>query len=209
MDSKSYLALNAWLQKSDRNYIEGRFLWLNLGIDGACNLLWLALEQLIKIILLQINIDTFSKKALNLEELHIILTIEGKKLGHDASILIKNINSKYSKLNITKFEQVLLKLQEYFYKRYVDNQNSSISFLMLEEIDELYFLLRNEVSPDVGVGTIDEIFIQKKHNWDHPLPIFSYAYQENKYFKTRKHTKIVYSFFDGSRTTYSEDGTDP
>ena len=205
--NSSYSALNSWLQKSDGNYIEGRLLWLNLFVDGASNLLWLASEQLIKILLLQKNIDTFSNQSSNSDELYKILDKEGIKLGHDVYKLIRNINKEYPHIGISKYEMTLKKLQEYFYRRYVVHEGSSISLLMLDDVDELYFLLREEVDPDVGLGTIDEIFIQRKHNWGHPLSAFAYAYLQNKHFRTRKHTEITYSAFDGSGKRYTENGT--
>ena len=48
-NSGGYLVLNSWLQTSDRNYLSGRVLWLNSLIGGASNLLWLSVEQLVKI----------------------------------------------------------------------------------------------------------------------------------------------------------------
>jgi len=207
MDSKGYLSLNSWLQKADKNYIEGRLLWLNWLVDGASNLLWLSLEQMIKILLLQKRIDSFSSQVNNLDDLHNLLDSEGKKIGHDVHKLIEQIKIEYPDLDIDKFEKILKKLQEYFYRRYVVNSSSSISLLMLNQVDEFYFLLRSKVDPDIGLGTIDEIFIQRKHNWGHPLSAFAYAYLQNKHFKTRKHREITYSTFDGTGKTYTEDGT--
>ena len=207
MNSKNYLALNHWLQKSDGNYMEGRLLWLNSFVDGASNLLWLASEQIIKILLLQKNIDTLSNQSSDLDELYDILDREGKKLGHDVHKLISNMNKEYPQIDISKYEPTLEKLQEYFNRRYAVRGGSSISLLMLDEVDELYFLLRGEIDPDVGLGTIDEIFIQKKHNWKHPLPAFAYAYLQNKHFRARKHKEITYSAFDGSGKRYVENGT--
>jgi hypothetical protein len=79
MNSESYLTLNAWLQKADSNYIEGRLLWFHHFINGASNLLWLASEQIIKIVLLQKNIDALSNASIDMEELFKKLDKEGKK----------------------------------------------------------------------------------------------------------------------------------
>lgn len=190
MDSQSYLALNAWLQKADTNYIEGRLLWLNQLINGSCNLLWLASEQIIKILILQKNIDSYSSNSTDLSELHETLDKEGMKLGHSVKKLIQRVSAEYPDFDISKFEKTLGKLQEYFYRRYVVNSGSSISLLMLNEVDEFYFLVRSRIEPDVGLGTIDEIHIQRKHKWGHPLPAFSYAYQYNEHFRPRKHREI-------------------
>lgn len=204
MDSKSYLCLNSWLQKADSNYIEGRLLWLNLLVNGSSNLLWLACEQMIKILLLQKEIFTYSAESADMRELHNILDKQGKKLGHDVDKLITKINSEYPEIDISKYKATLKKLQEYFYRRYVINKGSSISMNMLDEVDELYFLMRSKIHSDVGLGTIDEIFIQKKHEWSHPLPAFGYAYLQNKSFKSRNHRTINLQGPDGN--IYKENG---
>lgn len=193
-----YLALNAWLQKSDDNYIGGRLLWLNHFLNGASNLLWLSSEQIIKILLLQKETWGSSERSYDLEELHIELENKGKSLGHDVKKLINKINGEYPDLDISKFEMTLKKLNDYFIRRYVVHSTSLIMLSMLDEVDELYFLLRSKVHADVGLGTIDEIHIQRKNGWKHPIPAFSYAYMQNRYFKNRKHREINYRLPDGS-----------
>jgi hypothetical protein len=205
MDSISYLALNAWLQKADGNYIEGRFLWLNYLLNGASNLLWLASEQIIKILLLQKEIENYTKQSSDLTELYVNLDKSGKRFGHNVEELIKSINKEYPGISISKFGDTLIKLQEYFYRRYVVHSGSSISLIMLNEVDEFYFLLRSKVYSEVGLGTIDEIHIQKKHGWGHPLKAFSVAYTQNKHFRSRRHREISLLGPDGK--TYKEDGT--
>lgn len=75
---------------------------------------------------------------------------------------------------------------------------------MLNEVDEFYFLMRSKVYPEIGLGTIDEIHIQKKHGWKHPLKAFSVAYAQNGYFKPRKHREINIIGPDGKE--YKESG---
>jgi len=75
---------------------------------------------------------------------------------------------------------------------------------MIDDVDAFYFLLRTNVSPDVGLGVIDEIYIQKKHGWRHPLAAFQYAYLQNKSFGPRRHRKIKIMGSDGK--TYEEQG---
>jgi hypothetical protein len=179
-------------------------LWLNSLVDGASNLLWLASEQIVKILLLQKEIDGYSAKSTDLDEMHQILDEEGRKLGHNVNKLVLVIGHEYADLDISRFEPVLKKLQEYFYRRYVVREGSSISLTMLEQVDEFYFLLRERVHPDVGLGIIDEIHIQKKHGWRHPLTAFEYAYLNNKSFKPRVHREIQLRGPDGN--TYMESG---
>lgn len=204
MDSKSYLTLNAWLQKSDNNYISGRLLWIERLIDGASNLLWLSCEQIIKIILLQNEIDNISSSCSDLNEMHIKCENKGKKFGHNVGVLTNKLANEHLCINLTNYKPVLEKLHEYFHRRYVDNKGSSIPLNMLDSVDEFYFELRNNVKPEVGPGTIDEIYIQKKHGWEHPIPAFAYAYIYNKSFRPRKHRKINILRPDGKK--YEEEG---
>jgi hypothetical protein len=126
---------------------------------------------------------------------------EGKKLGHDVHKLIAKVKLEYSDLDLTGFEPMLIKLQEYFYRRYVVNSGSSISLNLLDEVDDFYFQVRSKIDPEIGLGTIDEIFIQRKHEWGHPLSSFVYAYHQNKHFKTRPHKPINYMGQDGKTMT--------
>jgi hypothetical protein len=204
MDSQSYLALNAWLQKADNNYIEGRLLWLNHLVNGASNLLWLASEQIIKILLLQKEIEIYSQESEGLDQLHKTLDKKGKKLGHNVDKLIKVIGTAHPDIDVAKFSDTLKKLQEYFYRRYVVRGGSSMSMNMLDEVDEFYFLVRSKIHSDVGLGTIDQIHIQRKRGFGHPLSAFSYAYINNNHFKPRIHREINIAGPDG--TIYKENG---
>jgi hypothetical protein len=57
-----YFCLHAYLSRADHHYVEGRFLWANYAVDGSCILLWLAIEQLIKLNIIQERIE---KKVLD------------------------------------------------------------------------------------------------------------------------------------------------
>jgi len=206
MDSKAYLTLNSWLQKADQNYISGRLLWLNMLITGACNLLWLSCEQMIKLLLLQMHIEELSPQCKDLDELHDVVDKKAGKWGHSVDKLLNQMFEQYPALSIEKHRDVLEKLHEYFYRRYVERRGSSISLNMLHNVDELYFLLRSQVEPDVGLGTIDEIVIQRKNKWGHPLQAFAVAYMDNLSFKPRRHRKISIIGPDGK--TYDEDGSE-
>jgi hypothetical protein len=142
---------------------------------------------MMKISLLQKDIESYTDDSTNLDDLHKILDAKGKNIGYKVDDLIKKMNEEYPEMNIIKYKDALQKIQEYFYRRYVVRGGSSISMLLLDEIDELYFLLRGSVDPDIGVATIDQIFVQKKYNWGHPISAFNYAYLLNKSFKSRKH----------------------
>jgi|TARA_R110002110_G_scaffold404983_1_gene623756 hypothetical protein len=196
--------LDLWLQKADENYISGRFLWMNILIIGSCNLLWLACEQLIKLLLLQKEIDFDISDSIHSDELYKQVNKKGKAIGHDVSKLIVQVNAVYPELNISKYEPTLIKLQEYFYKRYLTNKGSSITLNTLDDIDALYFLLRDQIEPRIIFGDIDQIYIKRKHNWKQNLPVHEYAYLENKSFRPRKHNEIRQVGADG--LVYIENG---
>lgn len=119
MNTNSYLALNAWLQTSDDNYISGRLLWLNEMIDGACNLLWLSCEQIIKILILQNSLDAKTAECKTVEEVHCFIDNElKKKYGHGLSALMKKIDDEYPDVKIMNYKKVLEKLNEFFNRRY-------------------------------------------------------------------------------------------
>lgn len=99
------------------------------------------------------------------------------------------------------------KLEEYFNKRYVVLGGSTISLLLIHEVDELYFLLREHIVPELGLGLIDEIYIRRKHRWPQTMKAFDLAYYKNKSFRGRKREPINQTGSDG--ITYIEDGTAP
>ncbi len=208
MTSQSYLVLNSWLQKSDHNYIDGRLLWLNMRINSACNLLWLSLEQIIKILLIQSDIDEIlQKKTIDLEESYKLIDLKCRKIGHQINDLIFRLNQKYSDLDTSRFEPILKKLNEFFYRRYAVHRGTSIAVTLICDIDELYFALRDKVDSDVGIGTIDSIFIERKHSLSHAYSAFQYAYLHNKYFRTRKHKEFRFSLPDDVNRFFVENGT--
>lgn len=203
--SQPYSTLNSWLQKSDENYFEGRLLWMSMCINGASNLLWLACEQIIKILLLQKQIEHLSKDSQDLNVLHEKVNEEAKKIRHNTKKLMSKVSLNYPHLDISEYEEMLHKLNEYFYRRYVVNKGSTIELHLLKKVDEFYFLLRSNIHPDVGVGIIDEIFIQKKHNWGHPIAAFAFAYIQNDSFAPCSHREFNQMGPDGK--IYKENGS--
>ena len=204
MESKSYQTLNAWLQKADWNYVSGRLLWLNALVGSASNLLWLSSEQIVKILLLQRGIDSIARRCADLDEMHTQCEAMGRSYGHDIGKLTSRLAEQYPSIQIDKYTSTLKKLHEHFFRRYVVRGSSSISMKLIKDVDAFYFELRDHIHPDVGVSTIDEIFIQRKHQWGHPLPAFGYAYFQNPSFRPRKHRSIRLLGPDG--LIYEEDG---
>lgn len=206
MDSKSKLVINTWLTKADENYVSGRALWMNSLVTGASNLLWLSCEQLIKTLKLQLDISELSSQCETLDELHDMCDKKAKGFNHKLNKLILELGSLCPEIEPERYKEMLEKLNEYFFRRYVKNSKSHISLGMLDMVDEFYFTLRSYVSEDVQVCLIDEIFYQKKNKWGHPLPSFSYAYLNNKHFRSRPHP--VLKILGPDRKLYQESGRD-
>jgi hypothetical protein len=192
MNITHYSNLCSRLQKADESYIEGRLLWLNQFVNGASNLLWLASEQLLKLLLLQKNITVLSENSSNTKQLFEKLDNEGRKIGHNLTNIINLTKTEYPELDLTPFEPALKKIQEYFYRRYIVFDGGSISLNLLDQIDNFYFTVRAMIHPEVGLGVIDEIFIQQKNSFRHPIPAFKYAYMYNNHFRSRPHTPVSY-----------------
>lgn len=196
-----YFSLHAYLSRADQHYLEGRLLWANHAIDGACNLFWLAIEQMIKLIIIQKRIE---KKSLN--AVHNKEDRSKKVLNYDPQekdirkihkILDKtsyNLNSKHQLDELLKilmsFQATLEKVKEYYERRYYKDEASSIRLTELDNIDEVYFFLRKNVNQNIPRSLIDEISYQRKFNTGHPLPHFILAYYQNKSFLSRRHPVV-------------------
>ena len=207
MKTEVHNALNTWLQKADYNYLEGRVLWLNSLVEGACNLFWLSIEQACKILVLQARIETIASNCKARGGVYKTLNDEAKSISaiHSRTQIVRKVESTCSGLNLTPYYSVMDKLKEYFDKRYVVPGGSTISLLLIHEVDELYFLLREHIVPELGLGLIDEIYIRRKHRWPQTMKAFDLAYYKNKSFRGRKHESINQTGPDGK--TYIENGT--
>lgn len=187
------LVINSWLQKSDHLYIDWRCLWYKMWINSACVLLWLSLEQMMKILIIQDKINKWeiNLEEKNLDEIHSIFDKEARKLSkwqnhHCIDELLNNFNISYPAFDINQYKTNILKINEYFGRRYVKHSWTSISILLLYSIDELYFNLRDLIDHKVIQWTIDEIFIRKQMWFNQIIDVFNYAFYDNKYFRPRK-----------------------
>ena len=98
-------------------------------------------------------------------------------------------------LAIKRFEEAIEKINEFFNRRYPANTSASINLLTLNNIDEVFFLLRDLIHKDVSMSTIDEIAMKKDNGLKQSNPLFNYAYKENQFFRARKHKKTKFSDF--------------
>ena len=142
---------------------------------------------MIKILILQTMTDQIQVE--DQKEVYEILDKKAKDISrsHKKRDLVEEFAKIYPDIDIYKFSNVLDKLEEYYFRRYVVPTSSSIELQMLESIDELYFLLRDNIVSDVGRGIIDEIHMQRELKWGHPIQAFGTAYLYNRHFRPHKH----------------------
>lgn len=205
LNSYLSLTLNHWLQTADQNYISGRILWQHGMIHGAANVLWLGCEQIAKILLLQRQATTLSPHCTDFEAAYSATDQAGKRLGHNVTNLVAALQCSHPEIGAGAFEPTLEKLHEYFYRRYAVHGGSSIALRLLHSVDDFYFNARDHAAPEIGLGTIDEIHIQRKHGLGHPLSSFAYAYHNNAAFRPRRHASTNFMLPNGHVVT--EDGS--
>lgn len=205
--SAFHLALNAWLQTADTNYISGRLLWTQWLVDGASNLLWLSIEQMIKILVLQSNLPKLDSGNATSEQAHRAIDRAALSIARDHSrtSLVAALSAAHPSIDLSPHLDTMAKLEEYYRRRYYINQGTSIGLMLLHKVDALYFVLRSHVAPELGVGTIDEIGIRRKHGWGQTLPAFEFAYRDNLSFAPRRHSVINIMGPNGANVT--EDGS--
>jgi hypothetical protein len=211
-----YFCLHAYLSRADDHYVEGRFLWANYAVDGACILLWLAIEQLIKLNIIQERIENkvldgieikesgnkvtlgYDPQEKDVRKIHKILDKTSYKINsrHQLDKLLGILNDEVI-IDLSMYEDTLGSVKEYYERRYYKDQGTSISLGQLESIDEVYFLLRGNLNEQFPRALIDEINFQKKFEIVHPLPFWIFAYRENKHFKSRKHPIVNQMLPDG------------
>jgi len=115
--------------------------------------------------------------------------------GHSLGVLLNNFKRNYPGFDIKRFEEAIEKINEFFNRRYPANTSASINLLTLNNIDEVFFLLRDLIHKDVSMSTIDEIAMKKDNGLKQSNPLFNYAYKENQFFRARKHKKTKFSDF--------------
>lgn len=204
-----YFCLNGYLSNADNLYVEGRFLWLNQGISGACNLIWLSIEQLITILIFESRIQkgsfdsvivkndgvaqelVYDPQEKDIDVIHTFIsrTLYMIERRHRLQKLLDVLRAETA-INLEEHVDVLEKTKEFHDRRYFENSSTSINLNLLNEIDRVFFLLRGYLSEHIPRSLIDEIAFQREFSQGHPLPIFSYAYQSNDSFSSRKHPVV-------------------
>jgi hypothetical protein len=211
-----YFALHSYLSRADGHYLEARLLWFNFAIDGSCNLFWLAIEQLIKLNVIQHRIEnnclsdvrikengneiiySYDPQETDIRKIHKILDKTSYKVNsrHQLDQLLRILMSE-SGIDLSRFQETLEKIKEYYERRYYKDESTSINSGQIDKVDEIYFYLRNNLNENFPRALIDEISYQRKFKTGHPLSYFVYAYQDNNHFNSRKHPVVNQRLPDG------------
>lgn len=205
--------LNAYLSKCDNNYISGRILWIYWMLDSAGNLLWLSIEQLVKIIIVQNEIDTsvflkpnesttLGRNLDNVQEFCKIISNLFRRINGNHSVqgLIDSTSGDLNKL-LNNNVDLLNNINVLYQNRYYQSQNRTTRLNMVDEIDELYFNLRSMINEEIPRAYIDEILFYKECNNSFILG-GQFLYSENKYIKSRKYPPINTQMENGTIVSF-------
>ena len=212
-----FFYFNSYLSLIDHHCLDGRFLWMNHAYNSAGNLLWLSFEQLIKLLIIQNRIEKneietvvikdktkgktnikFNDLEYDFKTIHKILDSLFFHLEpqHKLDHLLKEFNENFS-IDLVKHNDCLKKLKEYFNRRYVTNSGTSYDPKMINEIDEIFFKLRNNCSFLIPQSFIDEIIFRKKYNIQEPVPYFESVFYKNNFIEIRQYSDLIDKIPDG------------
>lgn len=181
-----YRPMHSYLQRADIHYIDGRFLWFNGAIDGASILLWLCFEQIIKFLIVQKKFETFSGTS---KEAHDFIDREFRKIDqkHKANKLISYLKEETG-IDITKGNDFLLKINEFFNRRYYKEESTSIRLDLIFNLDNLYFFLRKNINEYIPSTILDDIILSiSVEGFKPPLSYQAFILQDNNFIEPRKH----------------------
>ncbi|NMM48290.1 hypothetical protein [Marinigracilibium pacificum] len=177
--------LNNWLSTADRNYIQGRYLWMRGGTVGGNNLLWLSIEQLMKILLLQKNKELLNSSSESFEDIDskthkVAFQYEKENMPDE---LINSLVKEYD-FDLSHPHHMLKDMCEFYRHKYSSITPTTQSLLLHPEIDKVFFMLRDKIDPIVGVSLIDMLEMDKEKG-NSISEINSCVFKNNEHFRSR------------------------
>lgn len=184
-----YKVLKSCLDNADRCYIDGRMLWTKKSYSSSGGLLWLAMEQLIKINLITVliensEIEEYIKKDKKLNE-KIKYDVREKDLnaaynlvdetfrsfgGHELCKINNKVND-ITKLSLKKyFEKLNIKYDPIYLTKikHKDNKGENIGLQTLELLNALFvrrYVTGNEISICIkALDSIDKVYLGFRSN---------------------------------------------
>ena len=172
----------------------GRLLGRSGGHLVGGNLLWLAFEQLAKILILQDRIHDIplperapEKRSQDLTDIFVILE-EAKRIRphHETAPILTELAVGYPDLDLAPYTSTVDKLQQFFSMRYYKDAGHTFSRQEIDVIDSLYFLLRDRVILDIGMGKVDTLLLRQRNGKLEPCSQFEAdLFAQNKALRPR------------------------
>ena len=183
---------------ADHNYVAGRCLWFHCAMREAANLLCLAIEQAIKVLIVQKKLEEKSLQSMITKKKFIddpqykydpqendrikidnIINRVFLDLSRDHNLtLLAERLSKENQIDLTQYQATIAKINEYYDLRYYTPGTTSISSKIIDEVDEIYFLLRRSINPPLK----QTLFVMSPFMMNFDENFYNYAYHKNKSF---------------------------
>jgi len=173
----------------------GRFLARGGAHLAAGNLLWLAFEQIAKVLILQKRLNSMAlpegqpdKRVQDMTDIFALLDSEAKRIRpyHEWPPLLGELTTLYPDLDLSSYERLLAKMQEFFSMRYYREAGHKFSCDEVDLIDSCYFRLRDRVVLDLGMGKIDVLYLLRANGkLDLRSPFEDDLFEKNKALRPR------------------------
>lgn len=157
--------LRMTLNFADKNYAAGRCLWFHLAMREAANLLCLAIEQAMKVLVIQKKLENNDLQSLiatksgvpqhHYDPMEPNRNIANEILHHVMRCLLKNHNlidlagklRDEGIIDLTEFEATISNVNRFYDLRYYSIGTAEIASNEIDAIDRIYFLLRSQIRP--------------------------------------------------------------
>lgn len=191
MKSFEYIPLSSWLGNADSLYLDARVLWLQVsGMGGGLILMWLAIEQLMKMLIFQWRIENDEHSSKTSAEMFKELDSWGRKINHRLSDILRELNTCYPNFFQPEEIATLKNVYDHFEARYVDNKSRGIEIKALNTLDDIFFKLRDLTSEDLPIGYMDMIDINRKSKLDRLGYYTKFAHVNNPHFHKRVNYRV-------------------
>lgn len=184
---------------ADHNYAAGRCLWFNLAMREAANLLCLAIEQAMKVLYVQQNLEgrdlqrlvapkhsrnpqyQYDPEEKDRAKITKILNhvLHGLLRDHNLMRLAERLKDE-SVIDLTGFAATLSKVNECYDLRYFSPASAQIGSSEIDNLDRIYFLLRASMRPPLP----NNLFIAPAFGPfnNNGRNLFTFTFYQNKSF---------------------------
>ena len=186
MQPFEYIQLSSWLGRSDALYLDARVLWLQIsGMGGSFLLMWLSIEQMMKMIIMQERIKKKLHASKSSSDLEKELDGWGLEFKHNLSKLLKELATYYPNLFTPAEIDLLKKMHRLFEGKYSSSTPIGIHISSLNTMDCIFFKLRDLTSEDLPMSQMDMIDVDRNSTFSRLGSYTQFAYLDNPYFHQR------------------------